>query len=223
MMRTTIALPLLAPLVLLAGGHRVELDSVETIAFPQQGTMYIDDSFGSLHVEAWDRDEVRVEIRRRTQRRYDGDDAWKGRQDLERIRIFSERRGDRLELRTRFPGRGLFRMFRGKTNADLRYNINVPRKTHLRIRHDIGEVEVTGVEGDHDVTARIGEVNLRLPRAADFHFSARARIGDVTSSFRGRERRSNLVGARFDTPYHRTGYRVHARVGIGEVRIDRMK
>jgi hypothetical protein len=213
-------LAVLLTLPALAGDSRIESSTRETIPFQNGGTLVIDDSFGDLNVRAWDRSEIELVVHKRTNRRYEHDEQWKGQRELDSIRIWFERRGDRVEIRTRFPGRGLFRMLRGKTNIDLRYEIRVPRLTHLRVRHDIGEVEVRGVEGDHDVTARIGEVNLRLPEHADYHFNARARIGDVVSSFRGRERRSLLVGANFETPYRRTGYRVSARVGIGEVRIN---
>jgi hypothetical protein len=213
----------LLPLTLFASdgrGRRVEQSSTETFSFPDNGTLSIDDSFGEVRVEAWDRQEIEIAIKRRTNRRYEPGDQWKGRRELERVRIDTRRAGDRLELRTRFPDRGPFRLFKGKTNVMLEYTIHVPRKTNLRIRHDIGEVRVTGVEGNHDVTASIGEIELRLPKGLDYHFDARAKIGEVSSAFKGRERREHLIGAAFHTPYRRTGHRVFARVGIGEVNIQ---
>src|SRR5688572_6410908 len=66
-----------------------------------------------------------------------------------------------------FPRRGLFRFLEGKTNIDLRYRIQVPRKTQARICHGIGEVNVKGVAGPHDIPASIGQINLRLPTGVD--------------------------------------------------------
>jgi hypothetical protein len=215
---------LLLPLALFAEdqrGRRVEQSSTETLAFAESGTLQIDDSFGEVHVEAWDRTEVQIAIQRSTQRRYEPDQEWKGRSELERVRIETRRVGyDRIELRTRFPKRGPFRMFGGKTNVRLVYTIRVPRRTNLRIRHNIGEVRVSGVLGDHDVTADIGEIELRLPKDGEYHFDARAKIGEVSSAFQGRERRAHLLGATFRTPYRSSGHRVYARVGIGEVNIQ---
>jgi hypothetical protein len=170
-------------------------------------------------VDAWARSDIEISIKRRTNRRYQPDEEWRGREEIERVRVETRRFDDRLEIRTRFPSRGLFRMFQGKTNVQLDYRIRVPRRTHLRIRHDIGEVKVNGVVGEHSVTASIGEIELALPKDVDFHFDARAKIGEVSSEFAGRERRAHLIGAAFRTPYRRTGHRVYARIGIGEVNI----
>jgi hypothetical protein len=202
-------------------GNRVESQLRETIPFIEGGSLYVDNSFGDLRVEAWDRSDVEISLRKRTNRRYDSNEEWKGRRELDDVRIDFRRSGDRVELRTQFPDRGLSRMLRGKSNVDLRYHIKVPRKTNLHIRHDIGEVRIAGVHGDHDVTASIGEIGLNLPEQAEFRFDARARIGDVHSDYAGRERRASLLGARFDTPGRQTGHQVTARVGIGSVEIYR--
>ncbi len=223
-MRPT-ALLLLAPLVSLADDgdrHRVEQTTTQTVALGERGRVYIDDSFGELRVEGWDRPDVEVVVKRGTQKRYKPGEEWKGRDEIKAVVVESRRSGDDVVIRTSFPDRGLTRMFRGKTNLRLEYVVHVPIRAALHVNHSIGEVEVRNVHGDLRVTGDIGEVKLRLPRGREYDIDARTRIGDVDSRVAGRSKRASLVGAEFR---HREGAgagRVYARLGIGEIRIDRM-
>ena len=201
--------------------HRVEFDTAETVDFVDRGTIRIDDSFGELRVEGWDKRKVEIAVERGTNRRYKAEDTWKGRQHLAQVRVETSRSGDELLIKTRFPDRGLFSMFRGKTNLRLHYTVKVPSGSKLSIRHSVGEVVIRNVKGDVDVSNGVGEVSLRLPRDQEFDIDARARIGDVSSDFSGRSRRRNVLGAEFRSRDGDKAPRIHARVGVGEIRIDR--
>ncbi|MBK5293969.1 MAG: hypothetical protein JJE04_20125 [Acidobacteriia bacterium] len=216
-----IALACTATLLATQPRSRVEVTTSETIAFSPGGAIRIDDSFGKLHVEGWDRDEVELKVTRRTHRRYEMEDEWKARQNLQRITVEATRWSRDLHIVTRFPNPSVFHPLGGRSNLDMDYRLMVPRKANLHIRHSIGEVEVRGVSGELNVTNKVGEVALRLPDTGEYNIRAQAKIGDVNADFHGRSRRSHLIGAVFDMPNRHGGTRVYAYVGIGEVRIAR--
>ncbi len=200
--------------------HRVERSSTETIPFIERGTIRVDDSFGVLEIQGWDKPEVEMSVRRSTQKRYRHTDEGKAIRDLERIVIRTTRSQNTLLIHTIFPGPSLDHPLRGKSNLRLHYTLKVPRHSSLYVRHDIGEVNVRDVGGDLHVTSRIGEVSLKLPEDSDYQVDAKARIGEVSTPLRGRSERSFLVGERFQSPYRREARQVFARVGIGEIRIE---
>jgi len=202
--------------------HKVEYATTQTIAFDRGGKIRIDDSFGELRVEGWNRPDVELTVKRATNRRYKPEDEWKARERLRDVRVEVTRKGADLLIRTYFPDRGVTRLFRGKTDLDLEYTIRVPAEAALSVRHSIGEVVVRNVHGDMSVTNGIGEVSLRLPRQKDYEIEARVKIGDVSSDFDGRSRRRSLLGAEFRRTQTAGAGHVYARVGIGEIRIDRM-
>jgi len=199
--------------------HAVEVATGETVAFHAGGTIRIDESFGELHVEGWDRAEVEVRVVRRTNRRYESEDEWKAKQELERITVEVTRWGQDLHIVTRFPRPSIFRPLGGRTNLDMRYDIKAPRAANLRVRHSVGEVNVQGVAGDIDVTNNVGEVALRLPHDVEYDISARVKIGDVDSALPGRNRRTHLLGAAFDNDQRRATRSVYARVTVGQIRL----
>ncbi len=239
---------------LLATGprSRVEVTTSETIAYSPEGTIRIDDSFGRLRVEGWDRDVVELKLTRRTNCRYEeeaqrapsappngpetrwlalraaapfcacySDDEWKARRRLEKITVEITRWNRDLHIATHFPDPSLFYPLGGRSNLNLDYRLMVPRKAQLQIRHSVGQVDVSGVSGEMDVSNKVGEVVLRLPDGGEYNIRAQADVGDVDSDFHGRSRRSHLVGATFDMPDRHGGKHVRASVGIGEVKIVR--
>jgi hypothetical protein len=202
--------------------RRVEETFTHILALGERGRVYIEDSFGELKIEGWDRSDVEITVRRGTQKRYKPGQEWKGRDQLDSVVVESRRSGDDVIIRTRFPNRRLTRMFRGKTNLRLEYIVRVPSRAALQVNHSIGEVVVANVVGDLRVTSDIGEVKLRLPRGREYEIDARTRIGDVNSRLAGRSRRVSLLGAEFRLRDGTGAGRVYARLGIGEIKIDPM-
>ncbi|MBI1792251.1 MAG: hypothetical protein HYR60_32410 [Acidobacteria bacterium] len=207
-----------------AAKDKAEITLREIFAFAPGGVIEINDSFGDLHVEGWDQADVEITTIRATRKEYLARDHAKAMQELERVVITPAKPSDdRFVITTEFPGRNLFtRPLRGKTNLEVEYRIKVPRHSNLSIKHDIGEVKVTGVAGNVEVTSRIGEVTLRLPGCASYRIDARSKIGDVHSDLEGWSQRRLLVGEQFesDPPVHVR--RVYVRVGIGEINLRKM-
>ena len=102
------------------------------------------------------------------------------------------------------------------------FQIESPQKSCLWVpKHDIGDVEVSNIVGNVNITARIGDVIIRLPASEEFNVDARARIGDVSSEFGGKNSQQWLIGAKANqaTDYKETAHWVIARIGIGDIEV----
>ena len=136
---------------------------------------------------------------------------------LKRVKVIMARdQPDGLVIHSEVPFR---------KDLELKYKIKVPRQSTLFIKHDIGDVEVSNIVGNLNVTARIGDVTIRLPASEEFNVDARAKIGDVSSEFGGKNSRQWLIGAKANqaTDYKETAHWVIARIGIGDIEVRKMK
>ncbi|MGH9832433.1 MAG: DUF4097 family beta strand repeat-containing protein, partial [Blastocatellia bacterium] len=180
--------------------REAEIKTTQTLEFGAKGTIQIVDSFGSVKVEGWDKEEVELTVTKRTQKKYEPKDLAKAAKGLERFKVTMEPVGETsmMVINTAYPSWTPARMFRGKTNLNLDYLIKVPRQSALLIKHGIGEVEVTNVSGDIEATASIGEISLKLPEDQSYAVDARVRIGDVSSEFGQTTHRQGMfaVGAK---------------------------
>jgi hypothetical protein len=98
----------------------------------------------------------------------------------------------------------------------------VPRDSKLVVRHASGDVLVYDVAGDIDASVRTGDILMQLPAAGQYSFDARCRFGDVYSDFGGSYRIAHLASERFVQPGPAPAKRVHLRVGIGGIKIQKM-
>jgi predicted membrane protein len=207
--------------------REAEVKTTQSLEFGSKGTIQIVDSFGSVKVEGWDKEEVELTVTKRTQKKYEPKDLAEAAKQLERFKITMESVGETslLVINTAYPSWTPARMFRGKTNLKLDYVIKIPRQSTLLIKHGIGEVEVNNVSGDIETTASIGDVRLNLPEDQSYAVDAHVRIGDVSSEFGQTTHRQGLlaVGAKLtgepDTPTRR----IFLRVGIGDIQVARLR
>jgi predicted membrane protein len=204
-----------------------EIKTTRSIEFGARGTIQIVDSFGSVKVEGWDKEEVELTFTKRTQKKYDPKDLAKAAKELERVNVTMESVGETslLVINTNYGRWTLARIFGGKTNLNLEYLIKVPRRSSLLIKHGIGEVNVANVAGDIEATASIGEISLKLPEDQRYAVDARVRIGDVSSEFGQTTHRQGLfaVGAKLAGDPAAPTRRIFLRVGIGDINVAKMQ
>ncbi|HEY6402125.1 MAG TPA: DUF4097 family beta strand repeat-containing protein [Blastocatellia bacterium] len=207
--------------------REAEIKTTQNLEFGASGTIHIVDSFGSVKVEGWDKEEVELTVTKRTQKKYAPKDIAKATKDLERFKVTMETVGETslLAINTTYPSWTPARMFRGKTNLSLDYLIKVPRQSTLLIKHGIGEVDVTNVSGDIEATASIGEVSLKLPEDQSYSVDARVRIGDVSSEFGQTTHRQGFIplGAKLAGDPPTPTRRIFLRLGIGDINVNRMR
>jgi predicted membrane protein len=206
---------------------KAESTTKQSLEFGSKGAIQIVDSFGSVKIEGWDKNEVELTFTKRTQKEYEPQDLAKAAKELARVKVSMELVDESrlLVIHTTFPSWTPARLMGGKTNLDLRYVIKVPRQSQLFIKHSIGEVEVTDVSGGIEATASIGEIKLQLPETQRYAVDARARIGDVSSEFGAlTHRRGPLsVGAMLVGEPDAPTRRIFLRIGIGEIEVTRLR
>ncbi|HKQ73265.1 MAG TPA: alpha/beta hydrolase [Blastocatellia bacterium] len=207
--------------------RKAEITTTQALEFDAKGTIQIVDSFGSVKVEGWDKEEVELTVTKRTQKTYGQKDLAKAMKGLERFKVTMEPVGETsmMVINTAYPSWTPARMFRGKTNLELNYLIKVPRQSALLIKHGIGEVQVADVAGDIEATASIGEITLNLPEGQHYAVDARVRIGDVSSEFGQDTQRQGLfaVGAKLAGEPAAPTRRIFARMGIGDIQVTRLR
>jgi hypothetical protein len=206
------------------GRQKAEVKTVERRQFVARGEIQILDSYGEVKVEGWDRPEVEVAVTKTTQKEYEPGGLARAVRDLERIKVELESsENSLLVIRTIFPPRTPARMLRGKTNANLRYVVKVPRQSSLTIKHDVGRVEVADLDGDLEATNGVGEISLRLPGENQYAVDARAKIGDVSSEFGDTAQRQRVIGASLLNAPVTPTRRLFLRVGVGAIQIEKMR
>src|SRR5262245_4024918 len=207
--------------------REAEVTTTQSLEFGAKGTIQIVDSFGSVKVEGWDKEEVEMTVTKRTQKKYEPKDLAKAAKGLERFKVTMEPVGETslLVISTTYPSWTPARMFHGKSNLKLDYLIKVPRQSALLIKHGIGEVEVANVSGDIEATASIGQISLKLPEDQNYAVDARARIGDGSSEFGyAIWRRGFLsVGSKLVNEPTEPTRRIFLRVGIGQIEVNKLR
>lgn len=210
-----------------AAKREAEITTTQCLEFGASGTIQIVESFGSVKVEGWDKEEVELTVTKRTQKKYEPKDLAKAAKGLEKFKVTMESVGETslLVINTTYPSWTPARMFRGKTNLNIEYLIKIPRRSTLLIKHGIGEVDVKNVSGDIEATASIGEVSLKLPEDQSYAVDARVRIGDVSSEFGQTTQRQGFipVGAKLTGDPDAPTRRIFLRVGIGDINVTKMR
>jgi len=189
------------------------LSNTQTLSFEPAGVIQLEQSFGDVEIEGWDRPEVEITTIRPAE-------AGK---DLDSIAITAIKQGeDHLKITTEFPARNLKRPLGGKTNADLKYVIKAPAQAKIVVHHDIGQVQVVNFTSDIEVTNRIGEIGLRLPEPEAYAVDAQVRIGDVSSDV-GCSQGRNLIGQQLHSDSGGSRRQLYLRVGIGDITIRKIR
>lgn len=212
-----------AGLLLTAGEpkQRVQVSSTERVDFPSGGTLRLANSIGALTVEAWDRPDVEITTIKSTKAEYEARDREKATQELERVYVASQRRGNELVITTDFPRYRIFPPpypLGGKANFNLEYRIKAPSTARLIADHDVGEVNIDGLAGDIEVTLLQGEIMLHLPEEGRYNIHAKSDLGGVKSDFPGQEKRTLwLIGHRIVNENAPGAHTLNLKVGFGDI------
>src|SRR4030095_11393188 len=108
--------------------REAEITTTQSLEFGAKGTIQIVDSFGTVKVEGWDKEEVELKVTKRTQKKYEPKNLAKAMKGLEGFKVTMEPVGETsmMMINTTYPSWTPARMFRGKTNLNLNYLIKVP-------------------------------------------------------------------------------------------------
>jgi len=185
--------------------------NTQHIDFAPGGAVHIDGSYGILKVEGWDRPEVAINVTKSLPYGYERKHPDKAKQRLEGLRVVAERTSaTELAIST------------SKSSLGMEYEIQVPRNSSLRIRHQVGFVSISGVTGDIEATCRRGDLVLWLSQQGSYAIDARSKVGTVASDFPGAFAVRYLVGQRYSHADPTPSRRIYLRAGFGGITIQPM-
>lgn len=166
-------------------------------------------SVGELNVEGSNSDAVRVTLRIHC-KRYD--DEWCDEQ-ADEVELDAYARGDRLLLE--IDGHSWW------GDADdywIEADVQIPSHLELEIDMGVGELEVEGMEGDLDVSLKVGEASVRMPESKVGRVYAKVSIGEASLNRRdGRQSVSGFLGRQLRWSNGAGRARVDVNVGVGEL------
>lgn len=127
--------------------------------FAAKATVGVDNQNGSVTVQSWDRNEIRVEAEKKVDGT--GNAATSA---MKEIKIDVREEGDALRIATVMPKSadgGFFNWLAGNNvDASVRYTVTVPRKTNLDLETVNGRIEITGVEGVMELETTNGKIEI---------------------------------------------------------------
>lgn len=201
--------------------QKVQITKTEHFDFPSGGVLRFKHSVGVLTVEAWDQPGVEITTIKTTKAEVDVSRRAKGTQQLERIKVATERHGDELGVTTDFPRNRPFRLpypLSGNTGFDLEYRIKAPANTRIVADHSLGQVNLDGLVGDVQVNLAQGEILVHLPEDQKYNINAKSSFGSVNSDFSEPEKR-NLwpLGHRSIDDNSAAAHKLNLKVGFGDI------
>lgn len=166
--------------------------------------LVLDVNVGQVTIREGTAGEVRISVLKRTW----GDSRSQAEDYLKDFEVrLDQTAQERIEIETDLPAR-LRRL--GRTPS-AEFEIAVPRDSELEITINVGNVQVSGVEGRFDIQSNVGDVtlrdvrfagnseirsqvgniDLRLPDDVAFAFSAETNVGDIDVEFSMRNERED--------------------------------
>ena len=187
------------------------------------GTIRVDNSFGEVDIDGWDRPEVEVTTVRAAERFYNPKDRGRAQQRLDSVQITSKQQANDVTISTAYPARnGVLHPLSRRSDVEITYKIHAPRASKLVIRHNRGGLNVYDIDGDIHATVINGQITLTLPVAGQYAIDAQCTIGDVYSDFEGRDRRRGVLGQEFAHPGTAPAANLYLRVRVGDIVIMKL-
>jgi hypothetical protein len=189
--------------------------------FAPGGTITLGDSFGDLYIHGWDQPAVEMTLSKEIQ---DYDTPQNAAELLGRVRFTTEHpSASELKISTAIPPHSFFRHpFGGKGPVTVRYELSVPRDTHLVIHHGGGNILIDNVTAGIEATNREGDIVLILPGPGPYSIDARSKMGTVISELPGQAHWNGFVGEKLKGANDAKATPIHVHVGFGGITIKEM-
>lgn len=191
----------------------------EPRAYPTDGLsrVRIELSVGEMTIEGSDSDKVRLTLVLHCKR----GGGW-CEEKADEVEIDARRRGDELVIEID-DAWGAGDWWGDRDGWHVEALLQVPADLALDVEMGVGELEVTDMRGDLDVSLKIGEASVRMPEASVRRVYGSVGIGEATiDSARGVETVSGLIGRKVRWSEGVGRSRVEVSVGIGELSLRLM-
>lgn len=194
--------------------RKVQVVRMERVEFPAGGLLRLKNSSGEVSVEGWDRPEMEITTVKSSDSVVAARDREKVAQELDRVRISTQRTGEEVVVTTEFPrhARELLHP------TDLEYRIKVPMDAKLSVDHGGGEVHVDNLTSDIRVRVRNGMMTLMLPPEGQYAIDAKSHTGEVSSDFPGQHSR-RFLGLGHQVEQTTGAHKLDLRMGNGDIMI----
>jgi len=189
-MRSVFVLALLIGTLAYASDHDYTERSESTFPLTANARIVLRSEVGDIRIHASDRHDVRLV----TIKRYRTSDDSEGRARVKELHVNTSLSGGELRITGEWPARSVSSMFRGESNLQMDFELEVPRSARLQVHLNIGSIQIDGVESDLEVDENIGDVTIEgnlHPRVVHLESD----IGDVSTNLKGTL--SGMVGKKF--------------------------
>lgn len=216
---TVIPIVLVLPLVA-SDFSRQTLSVTQTERFniAAPGTIRLENSFGELEIEGWDRPEVEVTVVRSSEHLY-GDNEHAGAQRrLGQVQITSKQSGNDVVVSTVYPRRNRFvHPLSQRSDVEISYQIRAPRASKLAVEHNRGGVNVYDISGDIHATVGNGQITLMLTAGRQYAIDSRFGFGNVYTDLEGRGEGRHVLGGEFHSQGAAPATNIYLRVRVGDI------
>ena len=183
-----------AAILLLAGNVATEAREVTERKFVSGGTVRLELAAGEYEIVASRDDNIRV--------------IWDDRGKDADVTLRIDVQASRATLRTDTPW----------TDGP-KIRIELPRRTNVVLKLSAGELDISGIEGSKDISARAGDISIDLgPRDQYRYVNASVRVGELHAD------PFNVSKDGFFRSFEWTGtgkYELRAHLTVGELHLDR--
>ena len=133
----------------------------KTFKVNRSDALSIENKFGRVHVNTWNRNEIQVRVEVITRAGTD-----RAAQDLlNKINIADSRSGNTILVKTEFAA---MRNYGGNRSFEINYTINMPEENALSVKHSFGDVYLAALKGKVNVNLEHGALKSeRLGNAAN--------------------------------------------------------
>jgi hypothetical protein len=181
------------------------------------GSIRIENSFGEVDIEGWDRPEVEVTVVRSSEHYYEAQERAAAQRRMDSVQITTKQEGNDVIVSTVYPPLNAFRHpLSRRSDVEIRYSIHAPRASKLIINQNRGGVNASGLQGDIRATVINGQITLALADAK-YAIDAQCKVGTVYSDFEGRDQRRHAIGEEFERQSEAPATNLYLRVRIGDI------
>jgi hypothetical protein len=196
-------------------GETLSATHAERFNLSAAGSIRLENSFGQVDIDGWDRPEVEVTVVRSL---YDAKERSEAQRRLDSIQITAKQDGNDVVISTAYPPRnGFAHPLSRRSDVEISYRIHAPRASKLIIDHNSGGVNVFDMSGDIHATVINGQITLTLAPGGQYAIDAQSKIGGVYSDFEGRAQRRHLLGEEFGHPGTAPATNLYLRARVGDI------
>ena len=196
--KTVLFCLLLVPLAAASDHRDYEESHSDVRDFVAGGTLHVRLSVGDVRILRGESNKIRLHYTVKSRRE----------SRVKNARVDFEVRGNDANLEFHASSGG---------NTQFDVELEVPQNTNLEVHEKVGDLTVEDVEGDKDLTLRVGDIRVAKGHSAYRAVHASTSIGDVNGNGYGET--SGWLGKTLR--YHGDGkYELRAHVSVGDITLE---